>query len=252
MPLSIVKMHGAENDFVLLDLRGRSITDLAAFARRVCDRHAGVGADGVLAIEACEGADPRMRVINAAGREAEMCGNGIRCVTRDLDAGRNELRIATGAGVLTAQIVARTPEYLVRVAMGEAQVLARDPAVIALGNPHLVFFAADAETFDLQGAAAAARAAFPSGINVHVAQALDERTIRVRHYERGVGLTQACGTGAVACAVAGIERGALRSPVVTLVPGGRLEVEWDGEQAWLTGQAAHVFDAALAGGFGDE
>src|SRR5579871_6974909 len=120
MRVPLTKMHGAHNDFVILDRRVAPLRDLAAFARWVCDRHAGVGADGVIALEASTIADVRMRTINADGSEAEMCGNGIRCAARWLDEAGEGERIAfeTAGGIVRTEIVARVPEYLVRVAMG--------------------------------------------------------------------------------------------------------------------------------------
>ncbi len=251
--LAVTKMHGACNDFVVVDLRTERIASLAAFARWACDRRTGIGADGVIAIETSTANRFAMRTFNADGSEAEMCGNGLRCAARWLDeAGEgDDLEFDTGAGVVRTRVIAREPEYLVRAVVGTPQIVPFSDGTVGagfavdLGNPHLVFFRENVDGFDLSAAAerVASDPAFPAGANVHVASVAGTRTLRVRHWERGVGVTQACGTGAVACATAGIAAGLVVSPVETLAPGGRLVVEWDGRgAAALTGPAARVFD----------
>jgi diaminopimelate epimerase len=253
MRVPLTKMHGAQNDFVILDRRSAAVGDLAAFARWVCDRHAGIGADGLIALEPSQRADIRMLTINADGSEAEMCGNGIRCAARWLDETGHPSPIAFEAGgaVVRAEIVTREPEYLVRVAMGRPQIRPialsglDEASFVDLGNPHVVGFVADVDAVDLTSLAARIQAepGFESGANVHVATALGRDSMRVRHWERGVGLTMACGTGAVASAAVALRRGAADSPVDVHVPGGRLVVEWDGGgDAYLTGPAMRVFD----------
>lgn len=253
MRVPLTKMHGAHNDFVILDRRGVPLRDLAAFARWACDRHAGVGADGLIALEPSERADVRMLTINADGSEAEMCGNGIRCAARWLDESGHASPIAfeSGGAIVRAEIVAREPEYLVRVAMGRPRIRPialsefDEASFVDLGNPHVVGFVAEVDAVDLPSLARRIQAelALASGTNVHVAATLGRDSMRVRHWERGVGLTMACGTGAVACAAVALRRGAADSPVEVYVPGGRLVVEWDGGgDAYLTGPATRVFD----------
>ena len=252
----VTKMHGARNDFVVLDQRNARIDALPAFARWVCDRRAGIGADGLITIEVSAVADVQMRIFNADGSEAEMCGNGIRCAARWLDeAGDGErLRFETRAGVVETAIVSREPEYLVRVAIGTPHVAAQpvpfvaDARFVDVGNPHVVLFRERIEDVDLATVATRLQTVdgFANGTNVHLAAVEGKGALRVRHWERGVGLTMACGTGAVACAAAAIERKLLRSPVNVSVPGGRLLVEWDGVGgAFLTGPAVRVFDTAV-------
>jgi diaminopimelate epimerase len=256
MRISVSKMHGARNDFLILDRRKNPVGDLAPFARWACDRHAGIGGDGVIAIEPSALADVRMRIINADGSEAEMCGNGIRCAARWLDeAGeRDSLRFETEAGLIDTQVVARGREYAVRVAMGRPRIdemffsSLGSASFVELGNPHVVLFRRRVEELNLEIAAEHLQQdpAFPNGTNVHVAASTDEGALEVRHWERGVGLTMACGTGAVACAAVAIKNGIAESPVVLLVPGGRLVVEWDGSgSAYLTGPAVRVFDTEV-------
>jgi diaminopimelate epimerase len=251
-------MHGARNDFVIVDTRRHPIEEPIAFARWACDRHTGIGADGLLLIGESSRGDVSMRVINQDGSEAEMCGNGVRCVARYLDerGEGSEQRIETIAGIIETTVIQRGPVYEIRAAVNTPRLLplchpelveGRD-VIVEVGNPHLVSFRSSLEDVDLavEGERLQHDPHFPDGINVHVCTIEDTQTLRVRHYERGAGLTMACGTGAVGCAAAAILRGAVCSPVTVEVPGGTLRVEWDGTgEAYMTGPAAHVFDAVL-------
>ncbi len=245
-------MHGARNDFVVVDVRAHALADPVNFARANCDRRAGIGADGVLLVGASTVGDVSMRVINADGSEAEMCGNGVRCVARYIDeiAPVDRLRVETISGIVEAVIVERGETYQVRVNMGVPQIdrsaFDANRALVTIGNRHLLIFAESLDEMDLElvGAHAQVAPEFPDGINVHSVM-LDSASdaLRMRHYERGVGLTMACGTGAVAAAAAVIARGVRCSPVRVFVPGGELLVDWDGcREAYMTGPAAHVFD----------
>lgn len=251
--MRFVKMHGARNDFVLYDARQTAIDDAGEVARRVCDRRTGIGADGLLVVLPSRIADIAMRIFNADGSEAEMCGNGIRCLARFLDEAGAGARLAveTPAGIVETRVVQREPEYLVRVRIARPRERAletpKDAHFVDVGNPHVVLFRSDDGELDLVDTALALQGseALPNGGNVHVATVEDDG-LRVRHWERGVGLTQACGTGAVACAAAAIARGVASSPVRVRVPGGTLVVEWDGSgDASLTGPAARVFETTL-------
>jgi diaminopimelate epimerase len=253
--MRVAKMHGARNDFVLVDRRAEQLTDVVAFARWACDRRAGIGADGLLLLERSGTADVRMRTINADGSEAEVCGNGIRCAARWLDEAGEGERVAfeTEAGLVRTDIVARGREYLVRVAIGRPRVAPLaltgivDAVFVDVGNPHVVLWRADTAGVDLEAMAESLQRdpLFAMGTNVHVA-APHGKTLQVRHWERGVGLTMACGTGAVACASVAIERKLAESPVEVFVPGGRLVVEWNGSGlAYLIGPAVRVFDTDL-------
>jgi diaminopimelate epimerase len=183
-----------------------------------------------------------------------MCGNGVRCAARWLDEAGEGDRIAfeTEAGIVRTAVLAREPEYLVRVGMGRPKIgsaLAMVPVAtfVDLGNPHVVIFETTFDYFDERLAEnIQTDPAFPEGTNVHMVVPVDAHTLRVRHWERGVGMTQACGTGAVACAAVAIKWGNATSPVNVLVPGGRLVVEWDGAgEAYLTGPAVRVFDTQV-------
>ena len=248
-------MHGARNDFVVLDGRVHPISMNAAFARAVCDRRAGIGADGAIAILPSNVADARMQILNADGSEAEMCGNGVRCVARYLcETSGDRVRIETLAGIVEAEILEREPQFLVRIAMGaprfEERALPDGAVFVSMGNPHVVIFCADARVFDLEPAALSLQhdAGFPNGTNVHAASVTGPRALQVVHWERGAGMTQACGTGAAACAAAAIRAKSVTSPVHVAVPGGTLTLEWDGAgTAYLTGPAERVFDGVYRG-----
>jgi diaminopimelate epimerase len=243
--VAVTKMHGARNDFIVLDARDVRVADLSAFAQNVCDRRTGIGADGLLVIERSERAAVAMRVINADGSEAEMCGNGIRCVARYLDerGEGGELDIETVAGIIHTEVIDRGDEYRVRVRIGTPRVGvgADDELPVDVGNPHVVLFSGDVDRVDLLTLGRE-----HPDVNVHAVQVLNVHELRVRHHERGVGITMACGTGAVASAAAAIVRGAARSPVIVHVPGGDLTIEWDGHgDAFMTGPARQVFETTI-------
>jgi diaminopimelate epimerase len=251
----IVKTSGTGNEFVLVDERIARLDDPVAFARRVCDRTHGLGADGVLLVESSERFDARMRIVNADGSEAEMCGNGMRCVARYLDEhdGRGAATVETLAGPIATRILSRAP-YAVAVEMGEPRI--GEPHLVDgvravpvdLGNPHVVVRVDDVAAVDLerQGPRIERDPRYPHGTNVHFV-ARDGAHWRVRHWERGAGATQACGTGAVAVAAVLIAGGEAASPVILHVPGGTLDVTWEpGGPATLIGDAVWEFERIVA------
>jgi diaminopimelate epimerase len=262
--ISVTKMHGTHNDFILIDERPPRVSSYEDLARTLCDPEGGMGADGLLVISDAPGYAAEMRIFNADGSEAEMCGNGVRCVARYLaQRGAGErFMISTLAGPIETAVVAEAPDYLVRVDMGipslpNGEVIQTIEAAgqtwrylsVSLGNPHIVIFVDDVAAVDLAhaGAALATHARFPQGTNVHFVQVLDRHDLRVVHYERGVGPTQSCGTGAVACAVAAIVEGRAQTPVVVRVPGGTLEVKWErGKSALMTGPVVTVLEEQVA------
>jgi diaminopimelate epimerase len=250
----IVKTNGTGNDFVLVDERLAAVDDPAAFARRICDRSDGVGADGVLFLQASEHYDARMRIVNADGSDAEMCGNGMRCVARYLDEhdGIDAATVETTAGPIATRILSRQP-YRVAVEMGEPRI--GEPHEVAgllatavdVGNPHVVVRVDDVDDVDVDrvGPRIERDARYPCGTNVHFVARRGDRW-RVRHWERGAGATQACGTGAVAVAAVLIAAGEAAAPVVLDVPGGVLEVQWKpGERATLIGDAVREFEQVV-------
>ncbi len=264
--LDVVKMHGAENAFVVIDERPPSFARYDDLGRALCSPAGGLGgADGLLVVRDAPGFAAEMLVVNADGSDAEMCGNGVRCVARYLaERGAGDaFSIATLAGPIGVEILARAPAFSVRVDIGpvtfphdlRAEVLVDERGKswtfydVSLGNPHAVIFCDDPAAVDLValGEAFSRSPRFPHGTNVHVVRiGADANALDVRHFERGVGLTQACGTGAVACAAAAISLHGLHSPVTVRVPGGTLAVDWaPGETARLTGGAEISFARSI-------
>lgn len=242
--VAVTKMHGTFNDFIILDQRPPTVADVHVFAKNACDRRGGVGADGLIVLLPSDRADVRMRIINADGSEAEMCGNGARCAARFL-ADRGEgthFRFDTLAGIIVADVSADG----VRLNMGVPRFEDRDlpfadASFISMGNPHVVIFGTSLDAVDIEAIGRS-----NPDVNVHAAVVVDRSHMRVRHYERGVGFTYSCGTGAVACAAAAMRRGLVDSRVDVNVPGGHVTVEWDGaHEAFLTGPAVRVFDAVV-------
>ncbi|HXN09569.1 MAG TPA: diaminopimelate epimerase [Candidatus Acidoferrales bacterium] len=264
--ISVTKCHGTGNDFIILNAREAADLPYAAIARTLCERRFGIGADGLLVLgkPQMSGMDASMRIFNADGSEAEMCGNGIRCIARYLyeeNSERTEARIETLAGVIETKIVTWDGAVGVQVAMGEPKFkgglpgkLGRSLAhngesvaahAVSMGNSHIVLFTTrDPAVYDLEDVAreVAMWSVFDSQPNVELAQLVRDG-IRMRVYERGVGETWACGTGACAVAVAAIATGQMTSPVTVATKGGLVRVDWQGSgnPARLTGNAELVF-----------
>ena len=255
------KMHGLGNDFVILDSREEAVAMDGARARAIADRRTGVGCDQVILLEPSEVADVRMRIWNADGGEVESCGNAARCVAL-LEGG--ETAIETKGGIVrasangsAASIDMGEPrfgweEIPLAYAMDTAAMPVgwedlREPFAVNVGNPHVVFFVPEANAIDLArlGPLIEADPLFPERVNVEVAS-LDEGALRLRVWERGAGLTLACGTGACAAAVAAIRRRFATSPVEVQLPGGTLTIDWPpGGSVRMSGPATHVFTGEL-------
>ena len=265
---SVTKCVGTGNDFVLLDRTASAPPiDAAAVAKALCDRHLGIGADGLLLIARPDatGCDIAMRIFNSDSSEAEMCGNGVRCVARYLFERRPDhprrLAVQTVAGTIRTEVLGDAPSLTVRVGMGvpdeiriydkeEVAGLSADTADVLIGNPHSVAFVdIDPVDVDLPQLAHAAQeeGMFENGVNVEVARILPDGAIAMRVFERGVGETLACGTGACAVALAAMEMGRAASPVRVQMRGGDVTVEWSGpgEEVYLTGAAELVFDTTI-------
>lgn len=251
----IVKTNGTGNEFVLVDERIAPLGDPVAFALEICDRERGIGADGVLLVQPSERYDARLRIINADGSDAEMCGNGMRCVGRYLDEhdGRDTATVDTLAGPIGTRVLSRAP-YRIAVEMGEPaigpphDVAGYRATPVDLGNPHVVIRVDDVRHVDLaaDGPRVEHDPRYPNRTNVHFV-ARDGDGWRVRHWERGAGATQACGTGAVAVAAVLIASGDATSPVALRVPGGVLDVTWQpGARATLAGDAVLEFERVVA------
>ena len=249
-----VKMNGTHNEFVVVDGREIALDDPVAFAQQICDPEHGLGADGLLLALKSATADVRMRIINADGSEAEMCGNGIRCLARYLDEhnGRAEAVVETIAGPIATRIISREP-YMVSEVMGVPQVgpphdvAGYRATPVDVGNPHVVIFVDDLAAIDIRalGPRIERDPRYPEGTNVHVVQVVGDH-LCVLHWERGAGATAACGTGAVACAAVAIAERGFSSPVTLQVPGGTLRVEWTpGERATLIGDAVVEFSSTF-------
>ena len=254
------KMHGLGNDFVILDARQEPIEVSPAPARAIADRRTGVGCDQLILLEPSATADLRMRIWNADGGEVESCGNATRCVVALTGAGS----IETDGGLLEGAAAGDEVEvFLVepRFAWDEIPLsnavdtnplpIAWDelahPIAVNVGNPHLVFFVddADAVPLDRLGPRIETDPAFPERINVNVAEIRDG-AMKLRTWERGTGLTLACGTGACASAVAAIRSKRLSSPVKVVMEGGTLTIDWmPGEPVRMRGSATNVFDGEI-------
>jgi diaminopimelate epimerase len=255
------KMHGLGNDFVIFDARERDVEMNEARARAIADRRAGVGCDQLILLERSAAADLRMRIFNADGGEVEACGNAARCVTL-LEGG--EPRIETRGGAIRGFASGQVPtvemgrprfdwnEIPLAYPMDTAEMPVgweelANPAAVNVGNPHVIFFVDDVEALELErlGPLIESDPLFPARVNVNVASVRDG-AIRLRVWERGAGLTRACGTGACATAVAAIRRKLVRSPVEVRLPGGPLTISWaPGESIRMSGGAAYVFSGEI-------
>jgi diaminopimelate epimerase len=271
------KMHGLGNDFVVLDQRRDPYPIDAAAARALADRHTGIGCDQLLLLEPPRDARAQvfMRILNPDGSEAEACGNGTRCVASLIAAetGLDTLTIETAAGLLPATI---DHAGIATVDMGEPRFewrdiplsramdtlhvdLRRGPLADAvctnIGNPHATFFVDDAEAIDLAalGPGLEHDPLFPQRANIGIAELRDRKTLRFRVWERGAGITRACGSGACAAMVAARRRGLVEERVTVRLDGGDLDIAWTGKgPVRMAGPVAlsfeGTFDAALIGG----
>lgn len=261
--LPFIKMHGAGNDFVIIDSRGREAVTTPALAAALGDRHRGVGFDQLAEIRDTAAADYALDFWNSDGSRAGACGNASRCVA-DLamaGTGRDRVSFVTERGSLAAL---RRADGLVSVNMGDPILdwrgvplalevdllhlpLPGDPAAVGMGNPHCVFFVADAEAVDLprEGSAMERHALFPKATNVEFASLTGPDRLRMRVWERGAGITLACGSGACATAVAAHLRGLTGRHVTLDLDGGVLEIDWRTDGVWMTGPTARVFDGWL-------
>ena len=259
-----MKMHGAGNDFVIVDSRGRAQVMTAGLALALGDRHRGVGFDQLAEMRLTEGADVALDFWNADGSRAGACGNATRCVADHVmrEGDMTGMTLLTERGLLRA---IRRPDGRVMVNMGLPQLdwdeiplarptvtahlpLAGDPVAVGMGNPHCVRFVPDAEAVDLSavGPAHEHDPLFPQRTNVEFASLTGPDRLRLRVWERGAGITLACGSGACATAVAAHLRGLTGRQVTLDVDGGVLEVDWRDDGVWLTGPVARVFDGWIS------
>jgi diaminopimelate epimerase len=280
--MRFTKMHGIGNDYIYVDcFRQPPPREPAGLSRVISDRHYGVGADGLILIAPSERADCRMRMFNADGSESEMCGNGVRCVAKyAYDHGlttNNPLTVETGRGILRLQLEVKNGKVAqVTVDMGEPILDAeripttlRGPRVVdqplpggadpwhtdcgldprmtcvSMGNPHVVLFCRDVAKVPLErvGPVLEHSPLFPRRINVHFVQVHSPEEVTMRTWERGSGITLACGTGACGVAVAGVLIGRTGRRLLAHLPGGDLQLHWSetDNHVYKTGPATEVF-----------
>jgi diaminopimelate epimerase len=285
--MRFTKMHGIGNDYVYVNCFEERIDNLPALARRISDRHFGIGSDGLILICPSDKADVRMRMFNADGSEAEMCGNGIRCLAKytyehklakpgpkfqipNGDTYPKSLKVETGNGILTLGLATDENDkvQLVCVNMGRPRFRPQDIPVkiegdsvinysmemlgqrlemtcVSMGNPHAVFFCNDVKTVDLErlGPVIENHKLFPERTNVHFAQFVSRGELTMRTWERGSGITLACGTGACAVCAAGVLTGQTERVCKVHLPGGDLDLNWCEADncVYMTGPATEVF-----------
>jgi diaminopimelate epimerase len=271
MKLAFVKMHGIGNDFVLVNNMSQELTLGAEQIRLLADRRRGIGCDQLLMVEPADGpdADVRARIFNQDGSESGQCGNGLRCLAAYLrDTGiatGDHIAIEAGQGMVRARLANHrvvtmdmgTPRFEPREIplLADAQAASYGVQVgsrrleigaVSMGNPHAVIRVDDCESAPVGelGPAVQSLEEFPEGVNIGFMQVLDDSRVRLRVFERGVGETLACGSGACAAVAVGRVRGWLGPRVSVALPGGELTVDWDGEgqPVWLTGPTQRAFE----------
>ncbi len=253
MPIPFVKAHACGNDFILVD--SRHVPDnLSGFAVAICDRHQGIGADGIEVMYADPQVDARIRLINADGSDAELSGNGTRCVAAYLSSERGSAVVAirTGAGIKVCTLTSRTGQrFEFDMSMGQPEVgelmtvkLAYREVIgipVSMGNPHYVMFVDSfAARWQEQAAEIEAHTDFKYGTNVELVHVKSKEDIEILIFERGAGETQSSGTGSCASAVAAIATGRVQSPVRVHAPGGSQLVRWEKNEVVLRGPAQIV------------
>ncbi len=267
-------MHGLGNDFVVINGLDQPFEPAADLMRHIADRRRGVGCDQVLLIEESDSdaADFRYRIFNADGNEVEQCGNGVRCIGKYLE--NRELLQKPTASLMTCNglmTIHYEQDGQVRVDMGAPVFEPRDIPLalderqssyeisqgdvslqlmaVSMGNPHAVLLVEDVDKADVEflGPLVQSQPLFPNGVNVGFMQVVDTGAIRLRVYERGVGETDACGSGACAAVATGINAGRLGPEVVVSLNGGDLKINWDGEgqPLWMTGPAVTVYEGQI-------
>jgi diaminopimelate epimerase len=274
--LKFTKMHGLGNDFVVIDAINQQVNLNTQQIQFLADRQFGIGCDQLLLVEKASSADIdfRYRIFNADGSEVEQCGNGVRCFARFVYdkamTAKDTIAVETAAGIIYPSLLANGD---VKVDMGlprfepsqvpfNAEILATsypllltnqetlEISVLSMGNPHAVTMVNDIDNADVAtlGPMVENHQLFPEKVNAGFMQILNPEAISLRVYERGAGETLACGTGACAAVVSGIQRGLLNREVNVKLPGGELLIAWPDDQSsvWMTGPATHVFDGEIS------
>ena len=257
------KMHGLGNDFVIFDARERPLALSAEQVRRISHRQTGIGCDQLIVMEPSAHADVFMRIYNADGGEVSACGNASRCVAQLIE--RPACHIETAAGLLDAHLDGATPtvdmgmpkfdwrDIPLALAMDTLHMpvgwdLLSDPCAVNVGNPHIIFFVEDVRKVDVarMGAMIERDHLFPERINVNFAQIIDRHEIRLRVWERGAGITLACGTGACATTVAAVRRKLTERRVMVHLPGGVLSIDYtEAGHMLMGGPVATAFTGAV-------
>ena len=275
--MKFTKMHGIGNDYVYVNCLQEKVDDPSRVARLVSDRHFGIGADGLILIQPSETADFRMEMYNADGSQAEMCGNGIRCVGKYVYdhrlTGKEQISIETKSGIKFLELtVENETATQVKVNMGAPELTAKNIPIrtenervislpieidgetyritgVSMGNPHAVVYLDDVKEFDIEtwGPKFENHVLFPERVNTEFCKILDPDTIEMRVWERGSGETMACGTGACAAAVSSILNGYTHTQVTVKLLGGDLKIFWDRDanQVYMTGPAVEVFSGSI-------
>ena len=265
---AFIKMHGLGNDFVIIDCRAAPVQLTSETVRLISDRNTGVGCDQLILIESSATSDVFMRIHNANGGEVEACGNATRCVAKLLfsEAEKDSVIIETLGGRLRATA---NENGQITVDMGPPKFYWQDiplsekhdtlhlpiavegfekPTAVNMGNPHCVFFVTNTEAIDLPalGPLLEKHPLFPAHANIGFAEQLDDNKIRLRVWERGAGITKACGTGACAAAVAGARLGLTERSASVKLDGGTLQIDWlQDDHVWMTGPAQISFHGKL-------
>ena len=284
MKIEFVKMHGLGNDFILVDCVNKSLGDplfLSYLAKKFCDRNFGIGADGLMLILASSKADLQMRIFNSDGTEAQMCGNGIRCFAKyaceNKLVSKNKFTVETLAGIITPELIFQDLKdkkvLRVKVDMGTPKLRRREipmvgedtPTVVdevlkinteqtfkvtcvSMGNPHCIIFVDDVQSIPVNeiGPKIENHPLFPEKTNVEFIQVINKKEINFRVWERGVGETLACGTGACAALVASVLNKKSEHQVIIHLTGGDLDIHWaDDEHIYMTGPAELVFKGEM-------
>ncbi|MFV0243432.1 MAG: diaminopimelate epimerase [Qingshengfaniella sp.] len=266
--LPFVKMHGLGNDFVIIDSRGRAPCVSPELARTLGDRHRGVGFDQLAELHGTPDA-LSLDFWNADGTRSGACGNATRCVAALVldETGTDSVVLKTERGPLIAQTAGKG---LIRVNMGQPQLdwqdiplakaadldalpLAGAPSAVGMGNPHCIFFVEDLDAIilDSDGPKVEHDPLFPARTNVEFVQVIGPDRLRTRVWERGTGMTQACGSGACAVAVAAQRRGLASRQSEIILDGGSLFIDWRADGVWMTGPTARVFDGLLDPGLAE-
>ncbi|MBI4399920.1 diaminopimelate epimerase [Candidatus Micrarchaeota archaeon] len=275
--VNFIKMHGTGNDFVIIDERKKILVkdkEKHGLALKLCDRHFGIGADGIIFISNSKKNDMKMRIINSDGSEAEMCGNGIRCLAlyAASSSKKKKFKVQTLAGLIQPEVIGND----VRVSMGKPRLKCKEIpmnfnkttclneilnvpgfgtftiSAVSMGNPHVIIFTNNLNEINLErlGPAIETHSIFPKKTNVHFVQVLNKNEIKIRTWERGAGITLACGTGATGCAVVCNLLNKTGEKIKVHVPGGELSIELVKKRGtitntFMTGPATEVYKGSF-------